>query len=90
LPGVRVWGPDFESRARAPTVSITLDAHSAAAAATALGAEGVCVWDGHFYAQRAVDVLGLSERGGLLRTGISMYSTAQDVRRLLRGIEKLG
>jgi cysteine desulfurase family protein (TIGR01976 family) len=89
IPGVRVWGPDFAARARAPTVSITLDKHTAAAAATALGAEGICVWDGNFYAARAVEVLGLADRGGLLRAGISMYSTQDDIRRLLRGIERL-
>jgi selenocysteine lyase/cysteine desulfurase len=89
LPGVRVWGPDFSTRLRAPTVSITLDRHTAAQAATALGAAGVCVWDGNFYAARAVERLGLAERGGLLRTGISMYSTESDVRRLLDGLGKL-
>jgi cysteine desulfurase family protein (TIGR01976 family) len=89
LPGVRVWGPDFTSRARAPTVSITLEGHTAGAAATALGAGGVCVWDGNFYAARAVDVLGLAERGGLLRTGVSMYTTQRDITRLLEGLESL-
>jgi selenocysteine lyase/cysteine desulfurase len=90
LPGVHVWGPGFTSAARAPTVSITLDEHTAAEAATALGAQGICVWDGHFYAVRAVELLGLAERGGLLRTGISMYSTEADVRRLLGAIAALG
>jgi cysteine desulfurase family protein (TIGR01976 family) len=87
--GIRVWGPDFSSRARAPTVSITLEGHTAEAAASALGAQGICVWDGNFYAARAVEVLGLADRGGLLRTGISMYSTQAEVRRLLGAIEKL-
>jgi cysteine desulfurase family protein (TIGR01976 family) len=89
LPGVRVWGPDFSTRSRAPTVSITLENHTAADAASALGAQGICVWDGHFYAARAVELLGLADRGGLLRTGISMYSTEPEVRRLLEGIERL-
>ena len=89
LPGVRVWGPDFSIRSRAPTVSITLAGHTAAEAATRLGADGVCVWDGNFYAASAVERLGLAERGGLLRTGISMYSTSGDVRRLLEGLERL-
>jgi cysteine desulfurase family protein (TIGR01976 family) len=89
LRGVQVWGPDFSRRSRAPTVSITLDKASAAQAATALGKEGICVWDGHFYAARAVQVLGLSERGGLLRTGVSMYSSREDLQRLLAGIAKL-
>jgi cysteine desulfurase family protein (TIGR01976 family) len=89
LPGVRVWGPDFSSRARAPTVSITLQGHTAAEAATSLGADGVCVWDGHFYAARAVELLGLADRGGLLRTGISMYTSQDDIHRLLDGLGKL-
>jgi cysteine desulfurase family protein (TIGR01976 family) len=89
LRGVQVWGPDFSARARAPTVSITLANTSAAEAAAALGRQGVCVWDGHFYAARAVQVLGLSERGGLLRTGVSMYSSRADLDRLLSGLAKL-
>jgi len=89
IPGVRVWGPDFATRSRAPTVSITLDKATAAEAAAALGARGVCVWDGDFYAARAVQVLGLADRGGLLRTGVSMYSTRDDLNRLLAGLEQL-
>jgi len=89
IPGVRVWGPDFSGRARAPTVSITIDQTTAAEAATALGKQGICVWDGDFYAARAVQVLGLAERGGLLRTGISMYSTRDDLSRLLAGLTQL-
>jgi cysteine desulfurase family protein (TIGR01976 family) len=87
--GVRVWGPDFSQRSRAPTVSITLDKMTAADAARALGKDGICVWDGHFYAARAVEVLGLNERGGLLRTGVSMYSSRDDLERLLAGIARL-
>jgi cysteine desulfurase family protein (TIGR01976 family) len=89
LRGVRVWGPDFSTRARAPTVSITLERHSAEAAAKALGDLGICVWDGHFYAARAVEVLGLAQRGGLLRTGVSMYTTAAEIQRLLEALEDI-
>ena len=87
--GVQVWGPDFSQQSRAPTVSITLDKASAAQAATALGKEGICVWDGDFYAARTVQVLGLNNRGGLLRTGMSMYNSREEVQRLLAGIGKL-
>jgi cysteine desulfurase family protein (TIGR01976 family) len=89
IPGVTVWGPDFASAARAPTVSITLRDHAPAAAAAALGERGICVWDGHFYAARAVEVLGLSAAGGLLRTGLSMYNTREEIERLLEGIRSL-
>jgi cysteine desulfurase family protein (TIGR01976 family) len=89
MTGVHVWGPDFATRARAPTVSITLDRVTAAEAATVLGAQGICVWDGNFYAARAVEILGLAGRGGLLRTGVSLYSTREDLRRLIAGLERL-
>ena len=89
IPGVRVWGPDFATRARAPTVSITLASCSAAEAATRLGERRVCVWDGNFYAARAVEVLGLADRGGLLRTGISMYTVHEEIDRLLEGLREL-
>jgi cysteine desulfurase family protein (TIGR01976 family) len=89
LPGVRVFGPDFSTRARAPTVSITLERHTAGRAAGALGDAAVYVWDGHFYAARAVELLGLAGRGGLLRAGMSMYSSEDDVQRLLTGLENL-
>ena len=90
IPGVRVWGPDFAAgRARAPTVSITMGKITAAEAAVALGNQGICVWDGDFYAARPVQVLGLAERGGLLRTGVSMYNTRDELSRLLAGIEAL-
>jgi len=89
LPGIKVYGPDFATVHRAPTVSISLAAHSAGAAATALGERGVYVWDGHFYAARVIELLGLANRGGLLRTGISMYSAARDIDRLLEGLARL-
>jgi len=89
IPGVRMWGPNFDSGPRAPTVSITLAQVTAADAAIALGAAGICVWDGNFYAARPAEVLGFTERGGLLRTGISMYTTRDEIERLLNGINRL-
>lgn len=89
LPGVKVHGMDFSSATRAPTVSITLENHTPASAAAQLGAKGICVWDGDFYAVRAIEILGLNARGGLLRTGISMYSNQHDLERLLAGLESL-
>lgn len=89
VPGVRAWGPDFSSRARAPTVSITFERRTPGEVAAALGERGICVWDGDFYAARPVEALGLAAAGGLLRTGFSMYNTPLEVSRLLAGIEAL-
>lgn len=89
LSGVRVFGADFGSRARAPTVSITLAGRTPAEVAAALGSRGLCVWDGDFYAIRTIEVLGLAERGGLVRTGISMYTEHTEIDRLLNALEEL-
>jgi cysteine desulfurase family protein (TIGR01976 family) len=83
LPGVMAWGQDFSSLGRAPTVSITIAGVPPSETARALGEKGLLVWDGDFYAARAIEVLGLAERGGVLRTGISMYNTRDEVERLL-------
>ena len=89
IPGVRVWGPNFSGGPRAPTVSFTHDTATAAEIAIALGNEGICVWDGDFYASRPVEILGLAKRGGLLRTGISMYNTREELHRLLAVVERI-
>jgi len=86
LPGVTVWGPDFASRRRAPTVSITLDGKPAEAVARSLGQQGILAWHGDFYAARAVEVLGLAGRGGLLRAGMALYSLEEDVERLAQAV----
>ncbi len=89
IPGVRRWGVGFEEGPRAPTVSITIEGVTAEAAARHLGDQGVLVWDGNFYALRPIEVLGLADRGGVLRAGFSMYNTADEVDRLLTGVAEI-
>jgi cysteine desulfurase family protein (TIGR01976 family) len=88
IPGVTVWGPDF-SGPRAPTVSITIDGVHPTEAARRLGEKGLQVWDGHFYAVRAIEALGLAEKGGVIRTGIVMYNTRSEVERLLEAVAEI-
>ena len=89
ISGVRAWGPGFDSHERAPTVSITIEGVTAEDAARSLAEKAIAVWDGHFYAARAVERLGLEEQGGLLRVGISLYNTAEEIDRLLDGIREI-
>lgn len=89
IPGVTAWGPDFSSPRRAPTVSITVDGTPAAELAHRLGEQGILTWDGHFYAARAVEVLGLAERGGLLRAGMALYTLEEEVARLAEAVARL-
>jgi len=93
IPGVEVRGPGFGEETagvgRAPTVSITVEGTTPQHLAEELGERGILVWDGDFYAARVIEVLGLAERGGVLRTGISMYNTVEEIDRLVRGIAEI-
>jgi cysteine desulfurase family protein (TIGR01976 family) len=88
LPAVTVWGPPG-SVLRAPTVSVTLDGMTAVDAATRLAARGFQLWHGHFYAPGVLESLDLVARGGLLRTGVSLYNTPAEIDRLLVALEQL-
>ena len=88
IPGVRVYGPP-EDDERTPTAGFTIESVSPDQAARRLGAEGVFVWNGDFYATTVCDVLGLSDRGGLIRAGVAPYTTDDDVERLVDGVARL-
>jgi cysteine desulfurase family protein (TIGR01976 family) len=77
--GVDVVGEDFSSNMRAPTVSILLDKHRPEELCKFLGNEGICAGNGHFYAIRPIEVLGLLERGGVTRFGISAYTNIEEI-----------
>ena len=53
-----LYGPP-EGSPRTSTVSFTLDGFQAGQVCRALGARGLFTWDGDFYAQRLVELLGL-------------------------------
>jgi selenocysteine lyase/cysteine desulfurase len=89
IKGIRAWGPAFDGVPRAPTVSLSIDGHRPEEIAAALGDLGLQVWHGHFYALKVLEVLDLVDAGGLLRVGISMYNTRDELDRLLRALEKI-
>jgi len=89
LRGVKVFGPPFGTQQRAPTVSFTVGSRRAEEVCTLLGERGFCTWDGHFYALRAIEVLGLLEGGGVTRVGVSLYNTMDEVSRLLKELNMI-
>jgi len=86
---ITVRGPSFDNDMRAPTISFTRDGYTAPEVCMHLAKAGICAWDGHFYAIRPIEVLGLLERGGVTRIGISMYSTQEEIDRLLNRLDLL-
>lgn len=89
FPGVTVYGPPFNSEKRAPTVSFTTDGLTAREVCVKLSEKGICAWDGHFYAVRAIEVLGLKKKGGVTRVGPLLYNTMDEVARFLKEIRRI-
>lgn len=88
MDAVTMHGPPFEGE-RAPTVSITILGMSAREVTERLARLGIAAWDGDFYARRAVEALGLAEAGGLVRAGMAMYTSDEDVDRLIDGVQSI-
>jgi cysteine desulfurase family protein (TIGR01976 family) len=88
IPGVTVYGPP-DDHPRTSTVAFTVGDQSPEEVCRALGNEGLFLWDGHFYAIRLVERLGLIERGGLVRAGLAPYTTAAEVERLLAAVRRV-
>lgn len=87
---VELFGPDFSSRSRAPTLAFRVRGRTPAECAACLGDRALLVWDGDFYAARAVEILGFAQTGGLVRAGMSLYNTLEEVQRLADAIDELG
>jgi cysteine desulfurase family protein (TIGR01976 family) len=88
IPGVRVYGPAAAS-ARTPTVAFTVGERHPDDVADALADDAVFVSTGDFYATSVVRRYGLASRGGLVRAGCAVYTTADEVDRLLAGVARV-
>ena len=87
IAGVTRYGPPA-GKPRTGTVSMSIAGVRAQEAAVALASEGVFASSGDFYATTVVERLGFA-RDGLLRIGLSIYSTADEVERVLAGVERI-
>ena len=57
--------------------------------ATALGDEGLFVWDGDFYATTLMRRLGFAEQGGMVRIGLAPYNTLEEIERVVAAVERI-
>jgi len=86
IPTLRIVGPDFNEPLRAPTISFVLDGVHPETLCRELDEKSILAWNGHFYGIRPVEVLGLLEKGGLTRVGVSLYNTREEVDRLVEAV----
>jgi cysteine desulfurase family protein (TIGR01976 family) len=91
LPHVRLWGIGDPALAdhRTPTFAVRVGSSPPAETAKALGARGIFVWDGDYYAREIMTRLGLLETGGAVRIGFCHYHTVAEVDRVLEALSDL-
>lgn len=79
IDGIDIYGPPLKETHRAPTLAFTVEGRRPEEICRHLAGKGICAWDGHFYALRAVEVLGLVPQGGVTRMGIAAYNTKEEI-----------
>jgi cysteine desulfurase family protein (TIGR01976 family) len=88
LPGVRLYGPP-SGEERTPTLSFTVRSFPARQVSSRLAdTAGAFLSHGDFYAATVLDRLGLRKQG-LVRAGVSIYTTEEEVDRLVEGVESI-
>lgn len=87
IDGVRLYGPP-PGEPRTDTVSFTVKGYSSESVCRFLADKGMFVSNGDFYAQKVVERLGL-QPDGLVRAGCAIYTTADEVSRLVSGVAEL-
>lgn len=85
IAGVRLFGIRDLHRLgeRVPTIAIRYKDEHPHETATRLGKQGICVWDGNYYAINLSERLGVEQAGGMVRVGLSHYNTREEVDRFL-------
>ena len=74
---------------QAPTVWFRVDGHEPAEVAEHCARARINVWSGHNYAWELAGLLGIRDTGSAVRAGMSCYSNASDVDRLLEALADL-
>ena len=87
IEGVHLYGPPPEA-IRTPTIAFTVDKVRSTAVAQKLAERSVFVSHGDFYAATVIERLGLVPEG-LVRAGCSCYTTAEEVDRLIAGVQDI-
>ena len=85
--GVRLYGPP-SGRPRTSLVSFTVGDIPSSTVSKQLGDLGLFISHGDFYAATVIKRLGIKEQG-LVRVGCSVYTTEDEVRRVIDGVSEI-
>ena len=89
-PGVRLAGRGGAARReRVGVFSFTVGGRDSREVAEALRAEKIGIHADDFYAARCIDALGARPQNGVVRASLAHYNAAQDVERLIAGLDPI-
>jgi cysteine desulfurase family protein (TIGR01976 family) len=77
------------SQRRTSTVSFTVEGHTPAEVAAYLAERNIAVWDGDYYAYELMKRFGVAESGGAVRVSIVLYTTTDEVNRVIEAVAAL-
>jgi cysteine desulfurase family protein (TIGR01976 family) len=91
IPGLTFFGiPTAEpGTPRVPTIAFRLDGYTPQAVAEHLAGRAIYVWYGNYYALNLTESLGVEDKGGMVRVGLTHYNTYEEVDRLIAAINEL-
>lgn len=91
IPGARIMGRDrAEIGSRAATIAFTLTGMRCSDAIKQLVKKHIAVRNGHFYALRCIEALGIEDTDeGIIRISLVHYHTEDEVSRLVAGLKHL-
>ena len=89
-PGVRLAGRGGAARReRVGVFSFTVGGRDSREVAAALRAHKIGIHADDFYAARCIDALGARPQNGVVRASLAHYNAAQDVERLIAGLDPI-
>lgn len=89
--GAKVWGlrDPADVGSRTPTVCFTLDGVAPADIAKRLAGRGFGVRDGHMYAPRLMQRLGVPVETGAVRASLVHYNTREEIERFVSALDEI-
>ena len=87
IPNVRIYGPGPDAE-RTSLVSFTIGDLESAEVSRRLATRGLFLSHGDFYAATVLERYGIEEQG-FVRAGISVYTTGEEVERLLEAVGEI-
>jgi len=76
-------------RRRTSTVSFVVAGHTPGEVTARLAADGIALWAGDNYAYELMSRFGLADTGGAVRASIVLYTTSEEIDRLVESVRAL-